>query len=92
MIRRGDIVTVRTHISRRRTKAVVQYVNYRYGWYTALVKTPFGEKYLESFWIRDVEDKEEQENRKKPKGKRCWEEEDDPYNWLDEWSEGKVNG
>jgi len=92
LIRRGDIVDVRTHITKRKTKAVVQYVNYQYGWYTAMVKTPWGYRYNESFWIRDIDEREEQEGKKKKlKAKSWWDEEDDPDNWLDEWSEGRFD-
>ena len=91
MIRRGDVVTVRTFISKRRTKATVLFVNYRYGWYTALVKTPLGDKYPESFWIRDVEEMDEKHGKSK-KSKNWWEEEDNPDNWLSQWDERKFNG
>ena len=92
MIRRGDIVEVRTYITRRKTKAVVQYVNYPFGWYTAMVKTPWGHRYNETFWIRDMDEKLAQEGKKNSKDTSGWDEEDNPDNWLSEWGEGRYNG
>ena len=92
MIRKGDVVEVRTYITRRKTKAVVQYVNYPHGWYTAMVKTPWGYRYNESYWIRDHDEQEALSGKKKPKSDSWWDEEDNPDKWLNEWSEGRYNG
>ena len=92
MIKAGDMVTVRTSVTKRRTKAKAIYVNYKYAWFTGEVRTPTGKTYCEAFWIRDVDLKMEEEGRKTPTGKRWWEEEDRSDNWLSEWDDDRFDG
>lgn len=82
-ILKGDIVTVRTYVTGRRTNVRVLFVNYKFGWFTGLVEAQKG-NYAESFWMRDLNDPNKQDDRMK---RRKYLQEDDPDAWLSEWSE-----
>lgn len=79
----GDIVTVRTYVTGRKTNVRVLYVSHKYGWFTGLVKAQKA-SYAESFWMRDLYNPNKQESREK---RRKYLLEDDPDAWLSEWSE-----
>lgn len=82
----GDIVTVRTYVTGRKTNARVLFVNHKYGWFTGLVRAQKG-NYAEAFWMRDLDDPNKQEAKKK---RSKYLREDDPDAWLSEWSEDEY--
>lgn len=79
-LRVGDVITVRTAVSRRKMRGVVKYVNYKFGWYTVEFKTSSG-KFRESFFIRELHEDNKVDGRKSR-----WQE-DNPDYWLSEWSD-----
>lgn len=87
-IMKGDIVTVRTSATGKKVKAKVLFVNFKHGWYTAEIKTDMG-NYRESFYIRDLDEKDKELDRQQ---RMRWWEEDNPDEWLGEWSEDRIHG
>lgn len=86
MIRKGDIVTVRTSVTGRTTYAEVYYVNYRNGWFTGIIEAIKG-KYRESFWIDDIKNIPKTASGKRKLGSLI---EDDPDAWLSKWDEKEA--